>query len=235
MRPRPVIILGMHRSGTSCLTGSLEARGLYLGDVDRKPHTNPKGNREKMALMTLNNDVLAGTGATWDRPPMGAVVWSREQQRRRDAICASFPAGRVWGFKDPRTLLLIEGWLASLPEAWLIGTVRNPVAVARSLEKRNGFPFEKSFDLWLAYNRRLLDLCRRREVSMISFDAGPEVYDARIEALARMIGLPEGEAGETGSFFEAGLRTNGHDTTMELPKEVRETHAALEALARKQS
>jgi len=44
-----VAILGMHRSGTSCLAGSLQELGLYLGEVyDQNPH-NPRGNRENAA------------------------------------------------------------------------------------------------------------------------------------------------------------------------------------------
>jgi len=42
----PILILGMHRSGTSCLAGCLEEAGLYLGDVNLKAGFNKKGNRE---------------------------------------------------------------------------------------------------------------------------------------------------------------------------------------------
>ena len=42
-----VVILGMHRSGTSCLTGSLQDKGLYLGQVSQRGTFNKKGNRER--------------------------------------------------------------------------------------------------------------------------------------------------------------------------------------------
>jgi hypothetical protein len=107
-----VLILGMHRSGTSCLTGSLQEAGLYLGAINESAPNNAKGNRENLAIMDLQNEVLAASGGAWDRPP-DAVVWSAEHKARRDALIATYPADRIWGFKDPRTLLTLEGWQAS--------------------------------------------------------------------------------------------------------------------------
>ena len=45
-----VIVLGMHRSGTSLLTGSLEAAGLHLGEVNNAARYNPKGNKENESI-----------------------------------------------------------------------------------------------------------------------------------------------------------------------------------------
>ena len=68
-------VLGMHRSGTSCLTGSLEEAGLHMGDIHTwNPH-NLKGNRENQKIVDINDQVLASAGAAWDNPPDTDISW----------------------------------------------------------------------------------------------------------------------------------------------------------------
>src|SRR5205085_1596864 len=84
-----VCVLGMHRSGTSCLAGTLEEAGLYLGEVIRKSPFNPKGNRENPLIMALHEELLSANSGSWDDPPR-EVVWSDEQRRARDEIIGSY-------------------------------------------------------------------------------------------------------------------------------------------------
>lgn len=215
----------MHRSGSSCLAGSLEEQGLCLADVDRLPHTNPKGNRENREIMHLNNAVLADCGATWDEPPAGDAPWQSEHKAWRDKIIATYPKDRIWGFKDPRTLFTLGGWLEVLPEARLIASFRHPVPVARSLEARNKFPMEKGLEIWLRYNRRLLEVCGDHEVRMISFDSSTAEYQEGIRSLSAFVGLPY--SGTQQSFFEAGLRRNSTEDEYALPPEVARVYEEL--------
>jgi len=83
----PCFVLGMHRSGTSYLTGILEEAGLWLGEVTRVSTFNAKGNRESPPLMRLNDAVLAANGGSWHCPPEGAVTWSLEHTTRRFQQC----------------------------------------------------------------------------------------------------------------------------------------------------
>lgn len=74
---RVVAILGMHRSGTSLLAGTLQECGLDLGAVSTAAAANEKGNRESWLLMALHEDLLRQAGGAWDRPPArhpGAVA-----------------------------------------------------------------------------------------------------------------------------------------------------------------
>ena len=59
---RVVTILGMHRSGTSCLTGSLQACGLELGKFHASNKHNKKGNRENQDIIDLHEGT-ASAGA----------------------------------------------------------------------------------------------------------------------------------------------------------------------------
>src|SRR5262245_42923170 len=132
-----VAILGMHRSGTSCLAGSLQQRGLNLGTVfTANPH-NLKGNRENAEIMALNDEVLGFSDGAWDRPP-STLKWTRAHGERRDAIVDRVTGdGIASGFKDPRTLLTLPFWQESGAGFRFAGTFRHPALVARSLDARN--------------------------------------------------------------------------------------------------
>ena len=77
---RVLAVLGMHRSGTSWLAGSLEEMGVALGEVSTADPHNRKGNRESPELMALHDGVLRGNDGSWKRPPRRRV-WTAEQSR----------------------------------------------------------------------------------------------------------------------------------------------------------
>jgi len=195
----------MHRSGTSCLAGSLEEGGLELGTVDRVPHTNPKGNHENLKIMRLNNAVLEANGAAWDRPTEQKCVWSKEHCDWRDKLIASYPKDRLWGFKDPRTLLVLEGWLDGLPEARLVASFRHPIAVAQSLHRRNQLPISDGIALWESYNKKLLNVLETHpEIPIVCFDVSTEEYDSALQQVFSYLGLPIPQTRL--GFFEPNLR-----------------------------
>ena len=114
--PPCVIVLGMHRSGTSLLTGSLEAAGLNLGDVNHAAPFNRKGNKENESIRSFHNELLAKNDASWDRPPKRQIRWERpDEERARSLVEPYVRSARTWGFKDPRTIWMVEGWLRLLP------------------------------------------------------------------------------------------------------------------------
>lgn len=145
-----VIILGMHRSGTSALTGSLGILGLQLGDSMRAPHpgVNAKGYWEHLDILRVHDRLLAYLGSSWDdvRPlPDGwggdprVAVFREEIVRilRRD-----FTDVPVWGLKDPRLCRLLPLWQGVFrdlgTEPYYILTHRHPWEVALSLRRRDG-------------------------------------------------------------------------------------------------
>ena len=218
----------MHRAGTSSLAGSLEAAGLFLGDVHGRGQWNPKGNRESKVLMRLHEDVLKANGGAWHKPPE-RVTWSAEHKARRDRYIRRRLERPLWGFKDPRTLLVIDGWLEAVPDLEMVATVRHPLAVAHSLQRRSGSgSFEPWLDLWLAYSRRLLELYLQHGFAIIDFDLPAEAYQARLTEIMAQLGLrpPAGDP----AFFEASLRHVEPDPEP-LPVEVERVYLALRAAA----
>jgi hypothetical protein len=227
-----VLILGMHRSGTSCLAGSLQALGLALGRVHEwNPH-NLKGNREHPGIMNLNDAVLAHSGGAWDHPP-AHPCWSQAHARERDAILAELSrhASGAWGFKDPRTLLLLPFWLEALERPRFVGTFRHPARVASSLRARGLMPVEVGLALWLTYNHRLLDLHSRSPFPLVSFDLAEGEYAAAIAGVAQTLGLPVPSARQRHPFFDAQLRGATADDA-DVPREALVLHAQLDAASR---
>jgi len=222
--PGAFIILGMHRSGTSCLAGSLEQAGVFLGGVNKTAPHNAKGNQENLAIMDLHNAILQASGGDWDAPPE-VVEWHAEHRLRRDEIIATYPSDEIWGFKDPRTLLTLEGWLEAMPSARIIGTFRHPNAVAQSLHARNRFTREKSVALWTNYNTRLLRYQRQLGFDLACFDWPPVTYHQRLNDIFARLSLSQLSLAD--SFFEANLRVNHAVPDSKLPKDAAEIYQAL--------
>jgi hypothetical protein len=200
---RVVCILGMHRSGTSCLTGSLQQQGLVLGAHNIWILDNPRGSRENKDIMRLQIDILEKSGGSWDSPPP-VVEWRPEHFARAQEILAEHAGHSIWGFKDPRTLLTLEGWQRLVPDLQPVGIFRHPLRVAQSLEKRNRFGVEKSLSLWKTYNSRLVEFHRQDPFPVVSFDEEAAVLETKLRQAGEMIGLKETATDEP--FFTDELR-----------------------------
>lgn len=188
-RISPVAIIGMHRSGTSCLAGCLEEQGLHLGCVITSAPHNKKGNRENPRLWPVHDAVLARVGAAWDSPPTVPIAWTAgEIDRLREVLDSYGSIPGHLGFKDPRATLLLDGWFQVLPKLRLVASVRHPLAVARSLFARNGFTQEHSLSIWATYCRAVLRWRRITDFMIIDFD-DPR-YEFRVRRAAAEIGLP---------------------------------------------
>jgi len=214
----------MHRSGTSCLAGSLELAGVHLGEVVNKSPHNLRGNKENKIQRRINEDLLTFNGGSWDNLP-DQIVWHDELRAQRDAYISQFKGVPVWGFKDPRCLSTLAFWRETLGNLRLVGTFRHPAAVAQSLAKRRGLtPATEPVQLWIDYNRRLLDLCETEVVHLVCFDWRMPQYLATLGHLNGLLGLPEVQ--ETPPFFETQLRQS-HAGWPEIPDALRQDAEAM--------
>lgn len=184
-----VFILGMHRSGTSCLTGSLERCGVFLGNVSRSNRFNDKGNHELKAVVRLQEQVLVANGGGWHEPPAHITVSTQHKQAFK-GIIKQLAQYCPCGIKDPRLLLLLDTWVELVPSYTMVGTFRHPHAVVQSLRERNHLSEEHAYSLWLLYNTELVRWHKRYQFPLIEFDVSdPETYQRTIAAIALMLGL----------------------------------------------
>ncbi|MGI9601950.1 MAG: sulfotransferase family protein [Acidimicrobiales bacterium] len=224
--PRVFAVLGMHRSGTSCLTGSLQRAGLVLGRHHTWNRHNPKGNRENQDVVELHEEVLVANGGAWDNPPT-QVVWSDEHLDRARALLAEHADRPNWGFKDPRALLAIDGW-NQLVDVEYVGIFRHPVSVVESLAGRGGFPRDKALGLWMAYNQRMVALHRDDPFPVVSFDVEPDEFTTAVNGVIDVLGLQP--VSDNDQFFADELRTNDKYRDAEVPSEAAELYEELRGL-----
>ena len=226
-----IIVLGMHRSGTSCLTGILQGCGVELGEVFTcNPH-NQRGNRENARIMILNDAILAHNGGAWN-DPVDVQNWTAEHIIERDEIINELASGgaKHWGFKDPRTLLTLPFWLEAV-QPQLIGTFRYPMSVAMSLQQRDHMTLDEAFLLWHDYNRRLIDYWQKFNFPLINFDLEANDYLTDIVRKLAGIGLDRLKIDSALSFYDKGLlhQNNMELTREKLPGEIAEMYQRLVA------
>lgn len=163
LRPDPVFVIGMHRSGTSALGGVLESLGLTIGKTVMPPNPaegNPKGFAENLALMQLHDRFLESVKSIWwDCEPVRGSRFTGSgakhfQEELLQLLAAEFGPGRPL-IKDPRMCRLMPLWLPLIreyfPSAQFILPIRNPVEVATSLVKRDKLPVGQCLKLWVVH------------------------------------------------------------------------------------
>ena len=191
-----VCILGMHRSGTSCLAGSLQAGDLFAGKVVEYSTGNIKGHRENQKIITINEQILASNHGNADNPPQ-TIIWTKEQKQQRDQLITEFyEHSPVWMFKDPRTLLTLPFWTEGIPNIKFIGTFRHPLAVAMSLSQRSrhaSISLRQGVILWIEYNQILLKAFQQAPFPLICFDLPRKKYLEKLEQIIKELNaqLPE--------------------------------------------
>lgn len=225
---RVIIVLGMQRSGTSCLAGILEKAGVNLGNVSKYNLFNKKGNRESKRIMKLHDDLFAYNNGTWDDPPPG-VKWPDHLKKERDGIIGEYAPYSTWGFKDPRALLTLDGWLEVLQNVSFAGTFRHPLPVAQSLYRRDKSPYSKSFALWKMYNEMLLYYYEKFNFPVISFDLSGDKYKNRIRKLLTLLALDNG--GDAFEFYDNELRHHDNVPGYDIPRDVFEIYEKLNRVA----
>src|SRR6266540_944941 len=85
-RKTVVAVLGMHRSGTSAVAGTLEEHGVELGPVSKRNRFNPRGNREIRELNRLHDRILDRSGGSWWDPPARIRARSGDYRRRNEVL-----------------------------------------------------------------------------------------------------------------------------------------------------
>ncbi|TDG13012.1 sulfotransferase family protein [Seongchinamella unica] len=219
----------MHRSGTSCLTGSLQEAGLHMGVIHTwNPH-NLKGNRENQQIVDINDRVLAFAGAAWDKPPAADIDWPQGEMESARELFASYADLSPFGFKDPRTLLTLAGWRQLFPHLQYIGIFRHPLAVAQSLANRSGMPIDQGLELWYEYNRRLLRQYREAAFPLLSFDDEQSLFQNKLQQVLGAMGFDATRW--QGEFFDENLRSAHRENEGVVPWKVRRLYRKLQRLA----
>lgn len=216
-----IVVLGMHRSGTSAVTGLLVKMGAYFGPPGCALPTsfdNPRGFWERLDVMTVNDELLASSGANWMTPQLyePAKVPAKRTaalKERVRAIARELAAQPLSVIKDPRLCITADDWLPVLPQRVCLLVLRNPLAVAKSLHTRNELPIRAGLALWEAHARASVRAAAASPRVVLDFDelmTAPATHAARLfESLARagakgLLKSPTAE--ELAESLDAGLQ-----------------------------
>ncbi|HEX6885634.1 MAG TPA: hypothetical protein VF530_19835, partial [Planctomycetota bacterium] len=224
-----LLVLGMHRSGTSCLAGMLQAAGVAAAGASVRNWDNARGHFERLELVRLNEAVLFRSGGHWLGAPR-EVRWSEEEARARDRLLAEPVEGRTALLKDPRTLLTLPFWRASRVPFRTIGIVRHPLAVARSLQAWRAIPLSQGLALWTAHNRVLRAEHLAHGTPLVDFERPAEELAEVVEGACRLLGLAVERDALAAGHAEHLVHHDGAEplATAEL-REAEALHAELRA------
>ncbi len=207
-----ILVLGMHRSGTSALTRVLSLMGATLPkNILGANESNEKGHWEPARLIEYHDQFLAELGSSWDDwRPLGldGLPGTRRNQVLSDIqriLAIEYDDSPLIVLKEPRICRFAPLFLEALDEAGfetrVILPIRNPLEVAASLEKRTGlWSAERSRTyailLWL---RHVLDAeaaTRNRPRAFVSYNDLLNDWRSTLEALTRRLAITWPKTGD---------------------------------------
>ena len=187
----PVVVAGMHRSGTSLLTRMLIGLGISFGtNLLSQDYDNPDGYQEDIDFLNLHRNWFAesledqqvgwsdgGWNKTQSINSLGKANWrgqAEELLKKRENLAGD----DKWGWKDPRTTLLLPFWRHLRPELNLIGIYRSPWDISDALQRvrrSHGEVFRENpeiiHSLWRLYNQRLVEYLEAEPVRSVLLHA----------------------------------------------------------------
>jgi hypothetical protein len=248
---KALLVLGMHRSGTSSIAGAMVRLG-GAAPLNLMPPTddNPRGYWESTVLMTLNDQILAAGGSHWedwrqfDPTRIDAAAAFELEGQARSALAGEFGDASLAVIKDPRMCRLMPFWSSVFRDAnWSVRPVlqlRSPLEVALSLNRRDGIPLGLGCLIWL---RHVLDAeAGTRDTRRAVVDWNDFLGDPRrtLERVGEQLGViwprwSDGALAEIDEFVSADMRRQrASDSDLQVHPAVnhlvREAYAAIRDL-----
>lgn len=240
-----ILVLGMHRSGTSALTWLLGQMGAALpSDAIAGGAENRKGYWESAGLVAADERLLRSARSSWfdPRPLQLSRLSDRQRADCVGAIRAALADG--WGdapllaIKDPRICRFVPVFAAALRDAGIelraVLMLRPAAEVAASIRRRDGTTLEHGLLLWLRHMLEAERDSRAMPRAIVRFDALLHDWRETADRLASLLGRaawqPTDEEREgIDSFFEPALR---HRAELAIRPEFSELRALIEAAER---
>lgn len=155
-----IMVLGMHRSGTSAITGTLVKLGVagpnnpYMHGPD-----NLRGHWESLPIIAFHDRLLAAAGSHWSDVKPFNEGWLKTPtaepfyEEARNLMMQEFSDYPLFVFKDPRVCRYFPFWNRVMQESCIelkvVLPLRNPLEVAKSLAARDNLGIERGLLLWL--------------------------------------------------------------------------------------
>ncbi len=220
----PLIVTGMHRSGTSLTASFLQTLGVNVGDrLYEADRANQKGYFEDVDFLEFQRQVLQAS-CNFDEPGWPDWGWTESehlnkqnfahyQQKAEALIATRINSEAIWGWKDPRTTLMLDFWHDLLPEARYVLVYRFPWDVADSILRLNEPIFTKHPDYalrtWHFYNQQLLDFYvrHRDRCILVSINGFLENTSCLLELMCDRLSLSlhDNNSKDVNNLYDANL------------------------------
>jgi hypothetical protein len=217
-----VLVLGMHRSGTSAVAGALNLLGAAMPARPLNPAPdNPSGFWETAYVLGVNDRILSASGHTWfdclDFESEALDAPSRASAMTFVLLCVMLEFSRdpLLLIKDPRLSLVLDLWLAALHQTGIAAAtllvVRHPAEVVASLAQRDGLPAALSTALWLRYMLAAEFASRGQRRHVLPYDGLLRDWRSALHQAGRATGIAwplafDSVAGRMEGFLNPGLR-----------------------------
>lgn len=192
-------ILGMHRSGTSSVAGTLVRLGIAApAHLLGANEGNETGHWESQPLIAFHDELLASAGSRWDDWRALNPGWydtpvaAQFKERANHLLDDEFGHASLFVFKDPRNCRLARFWLEIFAERGIapkiVLPIRSPLEVARSHHARDGFPLRKGLLLWLRHTLDAEAASRDLQRAVIEWDDFLADWQSSVSTLERLLG-----------------------------------------------
>lgn len=221
-----ILVAGMHRSGTSALTGALGAVGIALGERLLAPGSdNPKGYWEHEDAVGIHERLLASLGRHWDDVRALPEDWQISEAARTasaeigELISRDFAQSAVWAIKDPRICRFLPLWIEAAKQLRIRPVVlfvaRRPSEVAASISTRNHWAPPIGELLWLRHVLEAEAASRTLQRATVVYDdllADPVgTVSVALDRLGiQLVGGGRGERGALNHLVDASDRHHRH-------------------------
>ncbi len=243
---RIVLIMGMHRSGTSLLTRMLNCAGMDIGNthslIPPRPD-NPNGFWEQSSILSLHDELLMDLGFQWDTPVPLPNAWHKDREtlfqtyvnRLSNLVDTIYQDTPVFAVKDPRLCLLLPLWVSLAQRRHLELTciwIRRPAhQVAQSLSVRHSGSIAQAYALFMNYI--LSGICAMENLphAFVNFEDILNTPNAVLSSLENDLHLGLNISDTNDALVDASLVHHGSaradSATISLPKNVERVEALL--------
>ncbi|WP_431023370.1 sulfotransferase [Halomonas sp. H5] len=153
-----IVVIGMHRSGTSIVAKILEQLGCNMGEsLLPSSASNVDGHYEDLRFYELNSLIFSRINKSWDNPPSQREVLENSELIYNLYLDEISDRSGFWGFKEPRTSVLLPAIQDLLCDFKVVYCLRDGADVARSLHTRNGIDVAEGLNLKEIYDKACSD------------------------------------------------------------------------------
>jgi hypothetical protein len=174
---KTVVVLGMHRSGTSMVAGMIHRLGVFMGEkLIGKSVRNPMGHYEDEEFVDLSERILLASGGSWRYPPKAEMIVEQRghfADEIRTLVRKRNSSHALWGWKDPRTCLTGRLFLEEIVNPFLVVSLRDQQDIVRSLQTRESMTSVEAkqlIDQYMVSLSDLLTIHRHFKVLSVRYD-----------------------------------------------------------------